>query len=102
MFVPTLVRAKAPLTTPLKLKSLLPPMDDAEPSATVPLSVAVPVLLYNAPALLMPVPFKLRLLAMLLPARFSAAPLSTDTKPVPNAALLPICSVPALTMVPPS
>ena len=88
---------------PLRLTLPVPPMDVSETSATVPLSdAAVPVLLYNAPALPMPVPLKVRLLAMLLPARFSAAPLSTDTAPVPSAVLLPICSVPALTMVPPS
>ena len=102
MFVPTLVSAKAPLTMPTRLRSPVPPMDAAEPSATVPLSdAAVALLLINAPALLMPVPLKLRLLVMLWPLRSSTAPLLTDAAPVPSAVLLPACSVPALTMLPP-
>ena len=99
-----MVSAKAPLTTPFKLRLPLPvtPMDDAEPSATVPLTDARFVLLLtSAPALPMPVPFKVRLLVMLLPMRSSAAPLLTDAPPVPSAAALFSCSMPTLTVVPP-
>ena len=97
---PTLVSELAPETMPDSVMLPVPPTEEAAAKATEPDSVAAAAaLLVNAPALLTPVPLKLKLLAMLLPFKSKAAPEATVALPVPKAAELPTTTVPALMAV---
>ncbi len=105
---PILVRLPVPLITPAKLTfPVEEPIEVSLPKTTGTLkALGVRLELVNAPPLRTPVPFKVRVLALMmeLPLRSNAPPISTKMVPpleLPNAAALPAFNVPAEMVVVP-
>ena len=104
---PIFVRLPVPLITPDKFKFPVEEPMDVSLAKTIGLEIAIPVLeLVNAPPLLMPEPFRVRVLVLdrPKPLRSSAAKLATDIAPpkeLPSALLWPTFKVPAEMVVPP-
>src|ERR1035441_1318133 len=88
--LPTLVSAKAPLTTPARVRLPLPPIELAaargNPLAAVPVRVEVveAALLISAPPLLMPVPERP------IAVRLSDWPFASNTPPLATVTVTPL------------